>query len=373
MSRSIRIAAFAYSRWGRAALHFGCLVRGGRVGWHLRGIVRELFCRSRPGSETISGSFSSLSALLLCAITGGALPVFAFPGASPLELLPAAAVDGSGIFLHQVSSAGVSNLPAPIRLANAPAFGQVIHLSRAQIAEALKTAMPELATKNWAGAAQVRITRRARSLAERELRELLTATLQRDHIKDKGELELRFSRSWNPVYVPDEPFELKVIDLPASGVGPNFITRFELLAGPERIGPWQVVAQARVMREVLVARTALMRNQPLQGADFTTERRDVLALREPVDSTALNNPSLELIENVSAGQPLPARAVRLRPVVLRGQFIDGLIRDGTLNISLKVEALADGQPGQMIRVRNPKTKREFHAKVQNEQSVLIVL
>ena len=57
----------------------------------------------------------------------------------------------------------------------------------------------------------------------------------------------------------------------------------------------------------------------------------------------------------------------------RGQLVDGLVRDGTLNISLKVEVLADGLPGQTVRVRNPKTKREFHAKVQDEQTVVINL
>ena len=40
---------------------------------------------------------------------------------------------------------------------------------------------------------------------------------------------------------------------------------------------------------------------------------------------------------------------------------------------MKVEVLADGLPGQMVRVRNPKTKREFYAKVQDEQTVLINL
>ena len=63
----------------------------------------------------------------------------------------------------------------------------------------------------------------------------------------------------------------------------------------------------------------------------------------------------------------------MRPVVQRGQVVDGLVRDGAMNISLKVEVLADGLPGQTVRVRNPKTKREFYAKVQDEQTVLIHL
>jgi len=186
-------------------------------------------------------------------------------------------------------------------------------------------------------------------------------------------LELRFGRPWVPVLVPDETLVLRVLDLPATGPSANFIVRFELQAGPDRLGPWQVLAQARVMKEILVARTVLKRGQPLQPADFLTERRDVLSMREPLDETVLRNSGLELGEGVSAGQPLLARSVRIRPVVQRGQMVDGLVRDGALQINIRVEVLVDGAPGQVVRVRNPKTKREFYAKVQDEQTVLINL
>jgi flagella basal body P-ring formation protein FlgA len=217
------------------------------------------------------------------------------------------------------------------------------------------------------------VARRARALAEGELRELLIATLQRDNVKDRGELELRFSRPWAQVMVPDETVMLRVLDLPVSGLNANFIVRFELQAGSDRLGPWQVLAQARIMKEILVTRAPLKRGQPLQDADFVTERRDVLSLREPLDDTALRNPSLELLEGVAAGQPLLARSVRMRPVVQRGQMVDGVVQDGALRINMRVEVLGDGLPGQVVRVRNPKTKREFYARVQNDQTVLINL
>ncbi len=386
MSRALPISVtFAHSRWGRAALHLMCLARGGRRRWHWRGIVRELFGRrpdaagilraERPGRESgVDRPASTICAFALCALLGGEHRVFAFPGAPALELLPAAQVDSGGIYLHQLLSTPLSVPPTPpIRLAGAPAFGQAASYTRAQTAALLTAAAPALATTNWSGAAQVRVTRRARAFNETDLRELLTVTLQQEFVKEKGDLELRLSRPWATVFVPDETLILKVIDLPASGVGPNFIVRFELVAGPDRVGPWQVITQARVMKDILVARTLLKRGQPLAGSDFTAERRDVLSLREPLDESVLRDPSLELVEGVQAGQPLLARSVRMRPVVQRGQMVDGLVREGSLNISLKVEVLADGLPGQTVRVRNPKTKREFYAKVQDEQTVVINL
>jgi flagella basal body P-ring formation protein FlgA len=103
------------------------------------------------------------------------------------------------------------------------------------------------------------------------------------------------------------------------------------------------------------------------------ERRDALALREPADAAATGDASLEICETVSAGQVVPARAVRPRPVVQRGRLVDALVQDGSLRITMKVEVLNDGLPGQTVRVRNPKTKREFHAQVQNDQTVLLHL
>ena len=364
----------AHWRVGRAALHLACLLRGRNVRWHCAGMVREIFGRrpgsqeNAPGGRAAGRIFSALLSLTL----SGVRVCAAEPALGGFELLPLVQVDGSGIFLHQIV-APKRSVPKNIRLSDAPTFGQTASLSRAQLAELLNRLAPELATNAWTGAGQSRISRRLRPLAEAELRDLLTATLQNEVVKDRGELELRFSRPWTPASVPYEPISLKVLDLPSSGIAPNFIARFEVVAGSDHVGPWQVVLQARLMKEVLVAKSTLKRGAALASTEVTTEKRDVISLREPLDASALNDPTLDLYEAVSPGQPLLARHVRARAVVQRGQVVDALMRDGSLSISLKVEALGDGAAGQTIRVRNPKTKREFYAKIQDEQTVLLSL
>jgi flagella basal body P-ring formation protein FlgA len=44
-----------------------------------------------------------------------------------------------------------------------------------------------------------------------------------------------------------------------------------------------------------------------------------------------------------------------------------------LMITLKVEALEDGAAGQVIRVRNPISRRDLRGKVLDEQNVLVSL
>jgi flagella basal body P-ring formation protein FlgA len=213
-----------------------------------------------------------------------------------------------------------------------------------------------------------------RTLSERDLVQLLTDTLQQQYVKDNGQLELRLTQPWKPRTVPDEPLTLKILDLPTMGVTPHFVVRFELHAPGGSLGVLQVAVHARVWREVWVAQSALARAQPVADADIVRERRDMLAVREPVaEFTWADAAVLELAEPLQAGSILLARAVRLRPVVHRGQTAQALLRDGTLSITMKVEVLEDGAPGQTIRVRNYQTRRDIRGKVLNDQTILVSL
>jgi flagella basal body P-ring formation protein FlgA len=53
--------------------------------------------------------------------------------------------------------------------------------------------------------------------------------------------------------------------------------------------------------------------------------------------------------------------------------VEAVFQDGSMTISLKVETLEEGAQGQMVRVRNPKTKRELYGKIQAEDLILITL
>jgi flagella basal body P-ring formation protein FlgA len=289
------------------------------------------------------------------------------------RLLPEARVDSSGVFLNQIISANPPVDLPQIRLAPAPALGQTTFWSRDQVIALARTNVAGMSASNWTGPARVRILRRTRPLGETEMTGLLASALQRDYVKDLGELELHFGRPWTAVTVPDEPLRLTIGEMPAAGVNPNFVAGFDLWNGQERVGHWQAVLQAKVWRETAVAHSTLTRGQLLRDADIVMERRDLLNVRDAILNISKDDNSLALVENVSAGLPVLNRAVRPRPLVKRGQVVDGVFTQGSLTISLKVEILEDGLQGQTIRVRNPKTMRQLYGKVQNEETVRITL
>jgi flagella basal body P-ring formation protein FlgA len=289
-----------------------------------------------------------------------------------VRLRPSVQVDSEGVFLDQVIDTG-AELPK-LRLCDPPACGKVLCLKKTEVAELARVAGLEQSLTNWAGPELSRVSRRMHPLSEKQLLQLLTSSLQQHYIKERGELELRLTRPWTPVNVPDEPLTLEVLDLPTVGVTPAFIARFEFATShEEHLGSWQAAVQAKVWREVWVARSPIKRGESVHGADLVRERRDMLVCREPLADLAADDSALEFAEPLQAGTPLFARLIRPRPIVHRGQSLAAMVQDGALLITLKVEALEDGALGQLIRVRNPLSRRDLHAKVVDEQNVLVSL
>ena len=325
------------------------------------------------------------SALLLFACLGGGFAPCLLGGntsdqgdePSTLQLNATASVDSDGIFLRQLVAADAA-LPE-LRLGNAPAVGQAVVFRRAQLSELLRTASgdavdhPALVCTNWTGAEAIRVTRRERALGEADLLTMLTAVLQQEYVKDKGELELRLTRPWTERKVPDEPLTLKVLELPNTGVTPSCIVRFELRTAHETVGNWQACVQANIWREAWVARSALKRGDLIADADLARERRDVLMIRDSLADFAAGDPTLEMAEPLQVGTPLLTRSVRVRPVIHRGQLAEARVQDGALQVTLKVEALEDGAPGQTIRARNLLSRRNLTGKVLDEQTILVSL
>jgi len=290
---------------------------------------------------------------------------------SNFQLRASAQADSTGIFLGQIIDSR-DPLPA-LRLCDSPAFGKISVLTREQITGLLRDAGADLTVTNWLGAEAVRVSRRSRAFTEADLLNLLTDTLQRDYVKDKGELELRPTRPWTELNLPDEPLTLKILELPTAGVTSAFITRFQICTAREGLGVWQTTVQARVWREAWVAHSAIKRGEPLGTADLARERRDVLSVREALADFSTPDPALQLAEPVPSGNLLLARALKPRTVVHRGQIAQAVLQDGVLSITMKVEVLEDGAPGQIIRARNPLSRRDVSGKVLNEQTILITL
>jgi len=289
----------------------------------------------------------------------------------PAVFAGGAVVRSEGVFATDLIQ-GVAALPR-FRVAPAPALGGWSILSRTSVVETLRTAGIDLAGLRWNGPKTARISRAMRDLVEAEVRDRVTQELQRRYARNGGEIEVRLSRPWRTVQVPDESLDFRLQDLPQAGLQSPVSLKVEVLAAGEPVGSWFQPVQVRHWCEVPVAASALRRGLPLADAETVLERRDVLASRGILRSLPAALQDYELAESLAPGQALSDRSLRLKTVVFRGRRIDARIQAGSLEITTKVEALEDGYPGQSIRVRNPQSKREFRGVVQTEDAVLISL
>jgi flagella basal body P-ring formation protein FlgA len=202
---------------------------------------------------------------------------------------------------------------------------------------------------------------------------LLTTALQQNYVKDQGQLELNMTEPWDAPVVPDEPLTVKFLELPSDGVARSFITRFQLCTSTETVGTWEVTLMAHVWRQVWIAHTDLLRGELLADADIVQDRRDVLAVHEPLADFSPDDTTLELADSVTADNILFARDLKLRAVIHRGDVADAVVQDGALNITAKVQALEDGSPGQIIRARNISSQRDLTGKVLDDHTIEISL
>ncbi|HTR42084.1 MAG TPA: flagellar basal body P-ring formation chaperone FlgA [Pseudomonadales bacterium] len=331
-------------------------------------IIRHNLDSGNQRSPVVNFIFRPGSLLALFFVFIGALHAAEPPA---LQLEPIAEVTGDGVFLQQLVK---SSQPLPsLRLCDAPQIGATANLSRAQINDLLTMAAPDLATTNWTGANQIRILRRTHTLNEADLVTLLTTTLQQDYVKDEGQLDLNLTQPWNAPVVPDEPLMVKILEVPTAGVTRSFIARFQLCTATEIVGIWDVTLQAHIWREVWVAHSDLPRGELLADADVTRDRRDVLATREMLADFSPGDTTLEIANSVPANGILLARDLKLRTVIHRGQVADAIVEDGALNITMKVQALEDGAPGQTIRARNTVSLHDLTGKVIDEHTIQISL
>jgi flagellar basal body P-ring formation protein FlgA len=89
-----------------------------------------------------------------------------------------------------------------------------------------------------------------------------------------------------------------------------------------------------------------------------------LALAEPglvTDPRALHD--MVLARDVTPGQTINQRDLAPRPLVVRGELIDLVVRRGNVAATVRVECRQDGLLGQTVSIRNPLNNRLLVARV----------
>lgn len=165
-------------------------------------------------------------------------------------------------------------------------------------------------------------------------------------------------------------FELQPTDRDLLGRVPFNVRRY---AGDQLVGEHRVVVNVSVRRSVVVAQRDVQRRQTITSADVKLESRWIEAAT--ADGLGSINDALGMTASrrLRAGQVLDADAIEPRRVVQRGQLITVRAISGGLVIKTVGRSMEDGYQGQLIEVRNDKTREKFHVRVSGPQSGVLLV
>jgi flagella basal body P-ring formation protein FlgA len=186
-----------------------------------------------------------------------------------------------------------------------------------------------------------------------------------------GELRLTLGRPWEAVRLPADDLFLAVTELPVGGVSGAFFIRAKASSGGAVVGEWQLPLRAQLSQEVWVAATRLERGQELDRSLLGVQKVDVLRERTPLIPATADPTAFDLTQSIPAGRPLTTRDVIARPVVRKGQVVEVVAQQGLLAVTMKALALESGAIGDLIKLRNLESRREFSGQILHENKVQV--
>ena len=181
----------------------------------------------------------------------------------------------------------------------------------------------------------------------------------------EGELTLEWARP-RPAAAAT-PAALEILSFPTA-LAPQLVLRVRA-AGEGVAVEHNLIVRAQLWRDGYALREPAAREESVQTNALEVVRFDALRDRDVV--TAAEDLDLVYVRSVPAGRLLTWRDVGRRPLVRRGQMIEVAATDGALTVTLRAIALADGGRGEVVRVRNPDSRKEFSAQVVAEARALV--
>lgn len=166
----------------------------------------------------------------------------------------------------------------------------------------------------------------------------------------------------------DPRLQLAACDAPLEAFGHSDTPR----SGSATVGvrcagsnPWTIYVRATVHLhlDVAVLRNALARDAVVGEADIDFVRKDAAELRGGYLADPAQIVNRQVKRALPAGTVLTPGVLTAPRIVRRGQEVVIRSRSGALSVQMSGEALADGEEGQRIHVRNAQSRRIVEGRV----------
>jgi flagella basal body P-ring formation protein FlgA len=177
-----------------------------------------------------------------------------------------------------------------------------------------------------------------------------------------------------PLIAPDQDAVLEVLPAKSGRLTGDVTLEMALTSKGQICKRFQVAGRVALEQAVVCAGKPLAAPAVLGPDDVRLERREITGLGaddyfvspEQVVGRALSR-------SLGPQEMLTPRHLSQQPVINRGDEVTVVLDDDGLAITTKGVAREPGYPGRFIRILNPKSKREFQARVVDAKTVRVNL
>lgn len=177
---------------------------------------------------------------------------------------------------------------------------------------------------------------------------------------------------------PDARLRLAKCDLPLSISAPNNrmggrVTTQVSCQSPDIQWSVYVISQVKLMANVVVARTPILRGQSITKADVELATADVTKLTRGFYAQVEDVIGMEPRRSLSPGNQIRAQWLAAPKAIKRGERVTIVASSAMVAVEATGTALSDGRLGEQIRVRNERSDRVVKGTVSGDKLVSINL
>lgn len=214
-----------------------------------------------------------------------------------------------------------------------------------------------------AGAAQARgdATAQVQQAVVAHLRAMLERQAERQGWQD---MQLRYETNL-PTSATNQPLCVNALQIRATGDAPSAMERQQLEINCPDAPGWSLnaTAQAHVFLPAVHAEGIIDRGQTIRDSDIRLERINIAKARRGYYNRQDEVIGMAAKRRIRAGQTITPALLEQAMAVKRGQPVKIVASNEGIEASTSGEALGDGQPGEVIRVRNTRSGKVIDAKV----------
>lgn len=323
-------------------------------------------------------AFLVLMALAVTLLALAVLPCRAAHAADPgwsLRIREAACVEGERVRLGDIAEPVGTIRPEVWRelsqqtLWKGPQYsGRQQALPRKQIERMLAYYVPEVAEACVLPGRLV-VQRGGRVYGDRALQRLVVDFLTPRAASLGGEPEIKDVRVPSFVFL-ESPFDKLEIAL-SNDLRPGRVTMLVRAVGEDGRITRRIAASAFVnlWKAVPCAAQPINRHDSVTPDKITFMRKNLAYLDEVWDGRS--GGPYRMTRSVGTGRPLEMSFLESEPMVGRGDKVNLVYRGPRITLAVKAEALADGDQGQTVEVRNLQSSKTVLATVVDRNTVMV--